>query len=140
LQYNDEFLDDFSRDGIDWNAFTDNDKIFFQFTGLESKLCKYRDLVLEKLSVFNINEEDFNKEKKIVIEEYHDCFNSQIYAHYLNLTRKLHNNYEPIGELSDLERITLADCQKYFEVQFKHPSLIINISKTCIYEIRICIC
>jgi predicted Zn-dependent peptidase len=130
----DVFMDDFSRDDIEWNAFTSNDIISFEFQGLEEKLDKYRDKIVELLSKFNITEEEFENEKKIVIEEYKDTFNEQPVAHFYNLSRKYFDNYGPIGDLSDLKNITHEDCKKYFELQFKYPSLIINVSKSNKYE------
>jgi predicted Zn-dependent peptidase len=130
----DTFLDDFSRDGIEWNAFTSNDVVTFEFQGLEEKLDKYRDKIIERLSVFNITKDEYENEKKIVIEEYRDTFNEQTIAHFYNLFRKYFDNYGPIGDISDLKKLTYEDCKKYFEIQFKHPSLIINVSKSKIYE------
>ena len=130
----DEFFDDFSRDDIEWNAFTTNDIITFEFQGLEEKLDKYRDKIIDRLSVFNITKEEYENEKKIVIEEYRDTFNEQPVAHFYNLTRKYFDNYGPIGDLSDLKKLTYEDCKNYFEIQFKYPSLIINVSKSKKYE------
>ena len=49
----DHLLDDFDRDGISWNAYTDTNLINFYFTGLESKLSKYREKIIELISNFS---------------------------------------------------------------------------------------
>jgi predicted Zn-dependent peptidase len=130
----DVFLDDFSRDGIDWNAFTSNDVITFEFQGLEEKINLYRDKIIDKLLKFEITKEEFENEKKIVIEEYYDTFNDQHLSHFFNLIRKYFNNYGPIGDLKDLKRLTYEDCKNFFELQYKNSSFIINVSKSLKYE------
>ena len=123
-------LEDFDRDGIDWNAYTSSNEIVFYFTGLESKLDKYRDKILESVSSFNITKEQFENERNIVLSEYEDCFNDQSGSHSLNLSRKLFNDYDPIGLREDLESLKFMDCIKFFELQYLKPSKIINVSKT----------
>jgi predicted Zn-dependent peptidase len=123
-------LEDFDRDGIDWNASTSSNEILFYFTGLESKLEKYRNKILKAVSSFDITKEQFENERNIVLSEYEDCFNDQSESHNLNLMRKLFNDYDPIGLRKDLENLKFMDCLNFFELQYMKPSKIINISKT----------
>lgn len=123
-------LEDFDRDSIDWNAYTDNNVVNFFFTGLESKLDKYRNKVLKALSNFDITKEQFENERNIVLSEYSDYLNDQSSAHFLNLSRKLFNLYQPIGVREDLEKLKFMDCLNFFELQLLKPSKIINVSKT----------
>lgn len=123
-------MEDFDRDGISWNAYTDSNLINFHFTGLESKLSKYRFKILDLMSKFNITKEQFETERNIVISEYEDVFNDQTQTHYLNLYRKLFNDYDPIGLREDLESLTFLDCLNFFEKQYLNPTKIINVSKT----------
>jgi predicted Zn-dependent peptidase len=123
-------LEDFDRDGISWNAYTDSNIINFHFTGLESKLSKYRTKILELMSKFDITKEQFETERNIVISEYEDVFNDQSQSHYLNLYRKLFNDYDPIGLREDLESLNFMDCLNFFEKQYLNPTKIINVSKT----------
>lgn len=123
-------LEDFDRDGIDWNAYTDNNLINFHFTGLESKLDKYRDKILKSIVNFDITKEQFENERSIVLSEYEDCFNDQASNHHLNLMRKLFNDYDPIGLREDLEGLKFMDCLNFFEEQYLKPTKIINVSKT----------
>lgn len=130
----DHLLEDFDKDGISWNAYTETNLINFHFTGLESRLSKYREEILKSLSTFTVTEEQFENERNIVLSEYGDYFNMQTYAHVLNLHRKLFNVYDPIGLRSDIETLTYQDCLDCFERQYKYPSKIINVSKT--YEMN----
>ena len=121
--------DEFERKGIDWNAYTSDNEIVFHFKGLDEYLSEYRDVVLKLLLEFLPTEEQFNNEKRIVIEEYKDCFNDQAYSHDLNLSRKLLNNFSPIGSLVDLESMTHEDMLDFINLQYFAPSKIINVSK-----------
>jgi predicted Zn-dependent peptidase len=123
-------IEDFDRDGIEWNAYTDSNIVNFYFTGLESKLDKYRDKILESISKFDISKDQFENERKIVLSEYEDAFNSQSQAHQLNLMRKLFGDYDPIGLREDLEGLKFMDCLNFYEEQYLKPTKVINVSKT----------
>jgi hypothetical protein len=49
--------------------------------------------------------------------------------HMLNLSRKLFNDYDPIGSKQDLENLKFMDCLNFFELQYAKPTKIINVSK-----------
>lgn len=123
-------IEDFDRDSIEWNAYTDSNLINFYFTGLESRLDKYRDKILDSILKFDITKDQFEMERKIVLSEYEDAFNNQSQAHQLNLTRKLFGDYDPIGLREDLENLKFMDCLNFYEEQYLKPTKIINVSKT----------
>lgn len=126
----DSLMEDFERDAVAWNAYTSDKEIVFYMTGMDKHIKKWKKKFYEHIQDFNIKEEVFQTEKKIVIEEYKDSFNSQTNAHMQNLYRKLYDYYEPIGLLEDLENLTLKDCQDFFELQYRKPTMIIDISKS----------
>ena len=125
----DHLQEEFDKDGIDWNAYTSGNEVVFYLTGLEEKVSKYKDKFVETLTSFNITKEEFENERKIVLEEYMDSFNDQSQSHFLNLNRKLFNDYSPIGLKKDLENLKFMDCIKFFELQYMRPTKIINVSK-----------
>ena len=100
----DHLQEDFDRDGIDWNAYTSSNEIVFYLTGLEDKVNKWKGEFMDLLGEFNVTKEQFENERNIVLEEYMDCFNDQTQTHMLNLSRKLFNDYDPIGLKEDLEK------------------------------------
>lgn len=132
----DDLQDHFQEDGISWNAYTSDDHICFHFTGLDEYLAPYLDQIMTKLVQFNVTVEQFEMERKIVLEEYKDAFNSQNRSHQQNLYRRYLNNHGPIGLRQDLEQLTYQDCVAYFQLQYAQPTKIINISAhhTFIYE------
>lgn len=130
----DHLQDEFDRQAIDWNAYTSSNEIVFYLTGLDEKVNKYKNIFVKNLTSFKVTEEEFENERKIVLEEYMDYFNDQTQVHILNLTRKLFNYYDPIGLREDLENITYQDCLDFFELQYSKPTKIINVSKDTPYN------
>jgi len=125
----DDLMKDFEFDGISWNAYTSDNVIVFYMTGLDNYVKKWKKTFYERISNFNITEEQFQNEKKIVLEEYKDSFNEQNECHRQNLLRKLYGYYEAIGLGEDLENLTLDDCYYFFDIQYQKPSMIVDISK-----------
>ncbi len=130
----DHLQEDFDKDGIDWNAYTSSNEIVFYIQGLDEKVNKWKGEFMNLLGQFNVNKEQFENERNIVLEEYMDCFNDQTQSHMLNLSRKLFNDYDPIGLRSDLEKLKYMDCLNYFDLQYANPSKIINVSKKNKYK------
>lgn len=130
----DHIQEDFDRDSIDWNAYTSSNEIVFYLTGLDEKVDKWKHEFMELLSGFEVTKEDFENERNIVLEEYMDTFNSQTSSHQLNLTRKVFNDFDPIGLKEDLEKLKFMDCLNFFELQYSKPTKIINVSKNKKYK------
>ena len=130
----DHLQEDFDKDGIDWNAYTSSNEIVFYIQGLDEKVNKWKGEFMDLLGQFNVTKEQFENERNIVLEEYMDCFNDQTQSHMLNLSRKLFNDFDPIGLRSDLEGLKYMDFIKYFELQYANPTKIINVSKNKKYN------
>ena len=126
----DDLMNTFEEEGISWNAWTSDREICFYMTGLDNNIKKWKKTFYERITNFNITEEKFLNEKKIVIEEYKDSFNTQSEGHRKNLFRKIYGHYGAIGLLEDLETLTLKDCYDFFEKQYKKPNYIIDISRS----------
>lgn len=125
----DPFQDELDTLGISHNAYTSANEVVFHMKGLDESLSKWRNKYVDLLGEFNVSKEEFENEKNIVIQEYMDSFNDQSSNHWLNLERKKFGYYNPIGSLEDLNKISYMDCLNYFEKQYLHPSMIINVSK-----------
>ena len=125
----DHLQDNFQRYDISWNAYTSNENIVFYIKGLDKYINEYKYELLDLILNYIPNEEDFNKEKNIIIEEYLNSFNEQLNSHLLNLERKLFNYYSPIGLLEDIKNYSYNECINTINKYYKKPSQIINISK-----------
>ena len=125
----DHLQDVYDENGIVWNAYTSGNEIVFHMKGLDENVNKHKGEFLKLLTNFDVTRQEFENERKIVLEEYMDVFNDQATSHYLNLDRKIYDNYNPIGRRSDLENLKFMDCLNFFEEQYMNPSKIINVSK-----------
>ena len=130
----DHLQEDFDRDGVDWNAYTSGNEIVFYLTGLDEKVNKWKGQFVDLLGQFKITKEDFENERKIVIEEYLDAMNGQTEVHQINLSRKLFNDYDPIGLKEDLEKLKFMDIINFWELQYAKPTKVINVSKNNPYK------
>jgi zinc protease len=126
----DRFEEKFNIDAINSNAYTSSNEVVFFITGLDNKVYKWKDKLIESLSnVDNVTEEEFESEKKVVLEEYYSSFNEQNSAHLDNLFRKVFNHYGPIGLAEDIENFTFQNFKDYYNKYFSKPTLIIYVSK-----------
>lgn len=122
-------MDTFEMEGISWNASTSDTVVRYYISGLDEYVSKHRVEYLDCLLKFSTTEEEFENEKKIVLEEYKDCFNSQSKNHYLNFFRKKFNYFGAIGLKEDLENLTFENFKKFNDLYYSKPSKIINVSK-----------
>jgi len=116
------------RAGIYHNAFTDTDRLCFYFQGLDENLSLYAYELYEKITAgtYAWSEEDFNNEKKTVIQEYEDVFNDQINGTLTNLIRKHYNYFGPIGLKTDIENFSYNNSLEFRE-RFVRPHLICQV-------------
>jgi predicted Zn-dependent peptidase len=119
----------YQQKNIKWNAYTSNAEVVFFMRGLDRHINFHKKEFLDLILSYEPTQEQLDNEKKIVLEEYKRCFNSQQEAHYTNLMRKMFGYYSPIGLRSDIEKFTLEDCKEYLKKYYKNPTRIINISK-----------
>ena len=127
---------EFDSKDIVCNAYTSSNEIVYHFRGLDEYLAPYREELFKLIMEFIPTEEQFLDEKRIVIEEYKDSFNDQSQRHYLNLFRKYYNDYNPIGDLEDLENMTYQDMLDFMRIQYFSPTNIINVSKHSDFNIE----
>ncbi len=130
----DDFIETLEKNGITWNAYTTPNNVVFYIKGLDDSVYKYKDIFLEKILSFFIQPDIFENEKKIVLEEYFDLFNRYNKNHFLNLYRKVLNNYNSVGKKEDIENLTIDNCLNYYSKYYTNPSKIIYISKKYKFE------
>jgi predicted Zn-dependent peptidase len=125
----DHLQEDFDRDGIEWNLWTSSNEICMYIQGLEEKVNKWKHIIVDLIFEFEITKEQFENERNIVLEEYLDSFSDQTQSHQMNLSRKLFNDFNPIGLKEDLQKMKFLDVINFWEIQYQKPSKIINVSK-----------
>lgn len=126
----DHLFPEFTSLNINFNAYTAQDKVLFYWSGLDDEITK----LLERKEGLKIltrkpTREEFDIEKKIVLQEYDDCF-SDTDAVYYNFSRKYFNNYQPIGFRKDIEDITYEKMLEFIEDRFTKPTNILRIGSS----------
>lgn len=130
-----DLYDEFTKNCIEWNAYTNEEMVCFHFSGLDSRLTpELKKSIVKKIlgGLKAISEDDFNTEKSVVLQEYADCFNDNINGAMLNIFRERFNDFTAIGKRSDIEAFTLKDAKEIYKKFFTKPARIIEIgpSKT----------
>jgi predicted Zn-dependent peptidase len=130
----DDLQDEFQENCIDYNAWTSDSEIVFYISGLESRLELFRDVFIKNLINHVPTQEQFEKERNIVLQELYGYFADQSYAHYMNILREKFNYYGALGSEKDLATITYEQYLEFHKETYQQPTQIVNISKDFIYE------
>lgn len=124
----DNVLENLDAHGIEYNASTGENLVNFYFNGFNKHLKKFESEFI-KIFDFIPSQEDFEKEKKIVLAEYTDTFSSP-QALFLNIHRKYLNSFTAIGFRKDIEEITYKQYVDFQKTFFKNPSYILRVGDT----------
>lgn len=129
--FKDEY-DRLNRYGIEFNAMTGDNLVKVYFEGVEKYFTpEWRRRLVEKLiGGINISEEEFETEKKVVLQEYMDCFNEPANAE--NTLRLKFGYYGAIGKREDIENFTYSDMKEFYDRHMRKPWKIVEVgpSKT----------
>jgi predicted Zn-dependent peptidase len=125
----DEYQSKFLESGLTFNAFTDSEKVIFYLTGVDSYLFKYYEIFLNLVINPIIKEEDFLKEKNIVIQELTSYYLDVQERHIENYLRRKYGFYGPGGLVSDLENLNFRKFFDYYKKNFYRPNRILLISQ-----------
>lgn len=133
-----KYYPELTRNLIDWNAYTSNEIVCVHFSGMEKyftpKLKK--NIVKALVGGIKISEKEFEAEKKVVLQEYMDCFNNPESSE--NIMRTKFNMFSAIGKGEDVANFTYKDMQVFYDKFMKKPAKIIEVatSKTDFSDIE----
>lgn len=118
-----------TANGIEWNAFTSEERVVVWFEGLSSRLTSDLKLELVKLLTGGIfvEKDVFENERNVVYQEYLDCVNDNTYACELNLFRKYFNDFTPIGKEKDILSFSFENMHMQYDNYFRKPMKIVEI-------------
>lgn len=127
----DDLRDELTKRDIVYNAYTDEEQVVVFFTGLSSQLTSDLKIELVKRLTDGIfaTEDEFIKERDVVIQEYYNYFNDLQFGNLANYLRNKFNNYSIIGKADDINNFSYEDALVIFEKFFKKPSRIIESGK-----------
>ena len=117
---------DLDDNAISWNAMTADDDMIFYMTGIRERVAKMVRPFLNKILYPSFTEQEFLRERNVVLQEYRDSFNSQSQCHFYNLMRTKFGYCTPIGYRQDLEKTTYQEC-KMLVNQVRRPNQIIAV-------------
>jgi len=111
------------------NAFTSDNKVVFFASGLNECVAQLSQTILDELiQQKNLwTEEQFETEKKIVIQEYSDVFNDQLSGAWENAMRSRYGYCSAIGLRKDIEEFTYEDSLKMAKEVFSVPRKIVTV-------------
>lgn len=120
----------FTQNCIDWNAYTNEERILVYVEGVASRLTSDIKLkILEKLTggISHITEEEFETERDVVFQEYMDTIVDTTNACELNILRKYWDYYGIIGCEEDIKSFTYQDMLDTYEKYLLNPVKIVEI-------------
>jgi predicted Zn-dependent peptidase len=116
--------------GVEHNAYTSDNRVVFWWSGLDRALTLVAPRLFDKLTQQPVlwTKEQFENEKKTVLQEYGDTFNDQFEGTYYNALRQFYNHTGAIGYRKDIELFSYEDSILFAE-QFKEPFLICEVGQ-----------
>jgi predicted Zn-dependent peptidase len=116
--------------GIDHNAYTSDNRVVFWWSGLDRAIMSVAANLFDRLTRQSVlwTKEQFDNEKKTVLQEYGDAFNDQFEGTYYNALRQYYNYTGAIGYRRDIELFTYEESLAFAE-QFRTPFLICEVGQ-----------
>jgi Insulinase (Peptidase family M16) len=115
----DSLLPKLKRLGLNYEAYTSTDRLVFYFEGLDESLGVMAQELYDLITsgTYTWTEEEFDNERRTIIQEYEDVFNEQVNGTLANTFRQHYLYFGPIGFKPDIESFsyeTSLNFRKYF--------------------------
>lgn len=126
----DSLLPRLKRLGLNYEVYTSTDRLVFYFEGLDESLGVMAQELYGLITsgTYTWTEDEFDNEKRTVIQEYEDAFNEQVNGTIINTFRRHYNYFDPIGFKPDIERFSYQDSLN-FRKNFTTPMLVCQVGK-----------
>lgn len=116
------------RLGVEYDFYTSRDKVVASLTGLsravEEVAIEFRDRVVDGSLLWDV--EEFENEKRTVLQEYENCFNEQLLGVVLNTLRRHYSYFNPIGLSEDVGKFSYEE-SIFLGRGFSLPSKVVTI-------------
>ena len=124
----DSLLPRLKRLGLNYQVYTTTDRLVFYFEGLDESLESIAKELYDLITsgTYTWSEEEFDNEKRTVIQEYEDAFNEQVNGTIVNAFRRHYKYFDPIGFRPDIERFSYQDSLD-FRKNFTTPMLVCQV-------------
>lgn len=119
-----EIENELKMNGIVWNGLTTSSHVCFYMYGLIHNVKKMINKFLDCIMNYSISEEVFNREIKIIKEEYYKYYtmSDDIFRYNFNLKRL--GMYDPIGSFENIENFTYDEMMEFKNKYFNKPLLL----------------
>ena len=117
----------YEKYGILSNASTGPLSVSFYLQGLDRYIREFGDDFISRILKFEPSRELFERERKVVLEEYKDCFTDQVGSYLLNRMRISYDYCGAIGYRKDLEDLTYENYIEYQRTAFSRPDKLIYV-------------
>ena len=117
----------YEKYGIVSNASTGPLAVSFYLQGLDRYIRQFGEDYIERILKFEPSRELFERERKVVLEEYKDCFTDQVGAYLYNQMRINYDYCGPIGYREDLEKLTYENYIEFQRKNFSAPDKMIYV-------------
>lgn len=114
--------------GLVSNAMTTDTNVVFYWSGLDEKIEEFQSELIGLINYIP-TEDQFNNEKKIVMQEYEDYVSGQNFL-FGNIGRAYFNYFGPIGYREDITSITYEKMLEFIKTRFSKPTQIVRIGKS----------
>lgn len=117
----------YEKYGILSNASTGPLAVSFYLQGLDRYIRQFGDDFISRILKFEPSRELFERERKVVLEEYKDCFTDQTGSYLLNRMRINYDYCGAVGYRRDLEELTYENYLEYQRQAFAKPDKLIYV-------------
>ena len=116
-----EIEDELNMHGIIWNAATGSNHVYFYISGLVKNVRKMIDKFLDCILNYKISKDVFEREIKIIKEEFYGYYKNIDEIFQFNFNVKKYNMYDPIGTLENIEKFTYEEMMEFKAKYFSKP-------------------
>lgn len=117
----------YEKYGIVSNASTGPLSVSFYLQGIDRYIRQFGNDYIDRLLKFEPSRELFERERKVVLEEYKDCFTDQVGSYLLNQMRICYDYCGPVGYRADLENLTYDAYMDFQKSNFSAPDKLIYV-------------
>jgi zinc protease len=113
------------------NAFTTEDVTVYTNSVPLEFLELVFDLEADRMQNLTLNEDLFETERKVIIEEYHLNMNNPVSKAFLEFRQDFFRNHpysiSPLGVIADLENMTVQQCRDYYDTCYRPENAVLTV-------------
>jgi len=126
---NEMLFDDFNHNAISANAYTSQTEIVYHLVGLNEKVNTFIEKFVNNIFKFKPNQDIFNREKKIVMQEYFDSYSSFSHINYYDMLKYYLDYHSEIGNIDDITNFKFEQVENFWQDQHNNPKIVFVTNK-----------